>query len=339
MNPSPEKSKKSIYIGICCLGIDTELAITIKRALINQSNECDIRIGVACIGREDFYCKVKNEFNSYSNVGIIYASIKEAFGVGSARLLAGSLYNKEDYYLQIDSHTHFEGNWDTSLVDKLEEAIALVENEKTILTSPLGLYQYVLSEEGEEKIGYSRSILYPVWDIEKFNRLPVIKFMFPKDIHPKLDEFIKKFGFAPTPKVCCHFMFGNHFFGNNQHIDPSSIFWEDEPLQSLALIENGFTLIHPGFELPLQHFAIENNDKKHYREQFRIFEELLNINEGKIIRKIYENYERIIRSEKYRNAIKLYQEYAGVNLLTATLTEKNRPKWFCNSKTSSNIYE
>ena len=59
---------------------------------------------------------------------------RDAKGAGYARSIAMSQYGGEDYYLQIDSHTIFEKNWDIECIDQHNSAKLIARNDKVILS-------------------------------------------------------------------------------------------------------------------------------------------------------------------------------------------------------------
>jgi [Skp1-protein]-hydroxyproline N-acetylglucosaminyltransferase len=64
-----------------------------------------------------------------SNVNVETISHLEAKGPNWARYLIQKKWGKEEYYLQIDSHTLFTENWDTDLIKMVEKL-----GDKTVLT-------------------------------------------------------------------------------------------------------------------------------------------------------------------------------------------------------------
>lgn len=108
--PDSKVVMKSIFIQIASYQ-DQELAPTILDCLEKSSKNFDIHFGV---------CLVYNEGNvdipNVPNLNFIMRKAPDALGVGKARYLANSLYDGQDYYLQIDSHTRFIQNWDEEIV-------------------------------------------------------------------------------------------------------------------------------------------------------------------------------------------------------------------------------
>jgi len=74
---------------------------------------------------------------------IKYVRLDPAYsrGVCWARHLAQTFYNDEDYFLQIDSHTIFDQDWDKILVDRIEEIRAM--HSKPVITGYPTAFQVV----------------------------------------------------------------------------------------------------------------------------------------------------------------------------------------------------
>ncbi|MVA56855.1 hypothetical protein GOZ88_12140 [Agrobacterium vitis] len=56
-------------------------------------------------------------------------------GASWARSLAMTLYSEEDYFLQIDSYTCFDRNWDITLIDTIETIAANNGNDKIVVST------------------------------------------------------------------------------------------------------------------------------------------------------------------------------------------------------------
>ena len=61
------------------------------------------------------------QFPARKNINYVGVSPVDSRGVSWARSIAFSLYNDQDYLLQIDSHTLFDSGWDELLIDQLKQ--------------------------------------------------------------------------------------------------------------------------------------------------------------------------------------------------------------------------
>lgn len=60
-----------------------------------------------------------SQFPARKNINYVGLSPVDSRGVSWARSIAFSLYNDQDYLLQIDSHTLFDPGWDELLIEQL----------------------------------------------------------------------------------------------------------------------------------------------------------------------------------------------------------------------------
>lgn len=72
------------------------------------------------------------------HVRILEMPWQQARGPCIARHIAGSLWRGEKYFLQIDSHMRFRGNWDSAMVQLLEDARCETKPKPILTTYPLG---------------------------------------------------------------------------------------------------------------------------------------------------------------------------------------------------------
>ena len=119
----------SIFISIASYR-DPELTRTIKSAIENAAHPEDIYFGVVLQEMEKF----EPDLSWVPNLSLSKIHPKFARGAGFARAEAMKLYKGEDYYLQIDSHTLFEKNWDTLCINELKRAQEIAKNNKVILS-------------------------------------------------------------------------------------------------------------------------------------------------------------------------------------------------------------
>lgn len=128
---------------------DFELPKTIINALNQSSGIHTINFGV----HHTFYKKNEIYIPDFPNVRKIEVEAPANMGLGLARNLANSLYDGEDYYLQIDSHSRFDKNWDISLVGYIKEFKSCGVDKPLLSTYP-GSYFYTesLDEVKEDAI-------------------------------------------------------------------------------------------------------------------------------------------------------------------------------------------
>jgi hypothetical protein len=126
----------SIFINIAGYH-DYEIVKTIKDLIDKSSKENKLMFGIHCVFEQEDNIGVPNLDN------IKYLSSKAPLNLGPARgrYLAHSLYDNEDYYLMIDSHTRVGENWDKVFIDDIDH-YKVLGFKKPLLTSYPTTYWY-----------------------------------------------------------------------------------------------------------------------------------------------------------------------------------------------------
>jgi hypothetical protein len=119
----------SIFISIASYR-DPELERTIHSALDNAANPQDLHFGVMLQEFERF----APDLSWVPNLTLQTIHPKMARGAGYARAQIIPMYSGQDYFLQIDSHTLFEKNWDQLCIDQYKKAQDISKNDKIILS-------------------------------------------------------------------------------------------------------------------------------------------------------------------------------------------------------------
>lgn len=105
----------SIFVSIASYR-DTLITETINSLFFNAFNKKRIFVGVLLQILDETI--EPNEYSS--NIRTMRINYTEAKGPLYARqIIINKLYKKEDFYLQIDSHTKFYPNWDVKILDNL----------------------------------------------------------------------------------------------------------------------------------------------------------------------------------------------------------------------------
>jgi hypothetical protein len=119
----------TIFISIASYR-DPELERTIHSALDNAANPQDLHFGVMLQEFERF----APDLSWVPNLTLNTIHPKMARGAGYARAQIIPMYSGQDYFLQIDSHTIFEKNWDKLCIDQYKKAQEISNNNKIILS-------------------------------------------------------------------------------------------------------------------------------------------------------------------------------------------------------------
>jgi hypothetical protein len=118
---SAVKNKKSedrtIFISVASYR-DDECPNTLNSIYTNAKYPKRIFVGIC---QQNHISDIDCMYDSNNpNVSIIRLNDFEAKGPTYARYICSKLYNKEDYYLQIDSHIHFVKDWDSKLIEMID---------------------------------------------------------------------------------------------------------------------------------------------------------------------------------------------------------------------------
>ena len=334
----------SIYVSICCLGRDTELIHTIRSAKDNASSSDKIHMGIVCIGDENFYNEIVSLTSGYSNLKIeYYDSSKEHLGVGFGRHASASLYEDQDYFLQIDAHTFFMQDWDLSLEEKFSSALKRTKNNKTVLSGFPGRYGYI-DDEGNDVFWIDDRHRYPYYikgvhyinipnGNEYINLVPGWNDGHEVELKEKFFKKLEKNKAMPLTKISAAFIFGNREFAKNINLPKDAIFWDEEIIQTINLIGDGFCLAYVGPTIPIMHlYSSDVMDERGSRDNIDKFwiEEFGQDGRLTITK---SNYFRFYKDKRNAKKIKTYDKYIGFNsMLGPTSNRIKYPNRFINAK-------
>ena len=135
VKPRYPVSRDKIFISVASYR-DDECSDTLKSIFEQAAMPENIVVGICQQnkeGEEAENCLNPKMIEKYSKqIRIKNMSYKDAKGPTYARYWCSTLWQGEEYFLQIDSHTHFQKNWDTSLIKMFKQCEE--ESSKPILT-------------------------------------------------------------------------------------------------------------------------------------------------------------------------------------------------------------
>ena len=109
--------KDTIFISVASYR-DSECPLTINDAFQKADQPSKIYVGI-CQQNNSSDLDCFNQSKYKKNIQIFRMSYKDAKGPTYARYICSTLWNGEEYYFQIDSHTIFTQGWDTKLKNLL----------------------------------------------------------------------------------------------------------------------------------------------------------------------------------------------------------------------------
>ena len=233
---------------------DTELIPTIKDAVNKADKPENLVFGIFLLYKDqenlDNLVQVTEILNkSHGSEFRLMAQefTEELIGVGVGRKMAESMYEDEDYVLQIDAHTMFSKNWDATLKMLIE-----LQPKKTLLTAMPAPYCYIDGVRSPMKTLYGTGRLLKLEPGNKTYRknsygLPIDWVPDWKGTIPNSTE-----EFVLVKMICSKFIFGRKDWGEYSGVPENSIKHSEESLQTLNLHKQGFKLVFPN----TKHFLI-----------------------------------------------------------------------------------
>lgn len=234
----------SIFIHIASY-CDPELLHTIRDCIAKASSPHSLRFGICFQYAEGD--KSLDEWRSDSRFRIVDVPAKETKGCCWARSISQSLYNNEDYVLQLDGHHRFEPDWDVTLIEMLKQT----GSAKPIITAYAGTYD---AEQGilpcepwkmmADRFGHDGTLLFKPVKMEGWQNLS-----------------------SPLP---ARFLSGHFMFTLGRHClevpyDPNLYFHGEEPSLSARSYTHGYDLFHP-HRLVIYHQYHRKGRPKHWDE-------------------------------------------------------------------------
>lgn len=122
-------SNGSIFVSIASY-CDSQLFDTLQSLYNEAIDTSRVIVGVNIQDTEEQFEKLKTY--NFPNLRVIYTPKEQAQGVVFARnRIKKELVQREDYFLQVDSHTRFRQGWDSILINQYNS----IEQDRVILTT------------------------------------------------------------------------------------------------------------------------------------------------------------------------------------------------------------
>lgn len=293
----------SIFISIASYR-DPELVRTVKSAIDNSVNPNELFFGIVlqCFEEE------VPDLSWIPNLKIIKMHPREAKGAGYARHLAMSLYDKQTYYLQIDSHTMFAKDWDKLCIQQIKKAQDIAKNNKIILSYFPPPF-YVESNNKISIVTKSKTQLpYPTRQMPKLTKRG--------DWTAERIEFLDKERKLPeqSTTLLAGFVFASGEIVSEVPYDPEISFFGEELCFAIRAWTRGWDIYSPS-ETILYHFYTREGYKKIWKDRNirRLsWKEIEQISKEKQKRVLCGIEEGNFGVGKYRH-IKLYEKMTGID--------------------------
>ena len=230
-----------IFISIASY-CDEVLFFTINDCFLKAKYPQNLTFGI--VDQNDKSQREKIDALEFSNqIKYVYINKLDTQGVSWARNIAFSLWDNEEYLLQIDSHMTFEENWDETLMQQHNDLL------KTSPKPIISTYPYDFQFDEDYK---------PVF--KKPSGEYVLELRPHPDTSLKKDNAVLRFRAGHTkstkPVNGCHiaagFIFTSALFIEEVPYDPYLYFHGEEQSLSIRAFTKGWDIYHPTW-IPLYH--------------------------------------------------------------------------------------
>jgi len=224
-------NSKTIFIQIASYR-DPELLNTLDDCLKKAKYPENLRFGISWQHSLDDKWDTLDEYEFDPRFKILDIDHKDSKGVCWARRKVQTLYDGEDYTLQLDSHHRFIENWDVELIEMLED-LRLKGHNKPLLTAYIPSFDPENDPDGR--------VDEPWWmTFDRF--IPEGAIFFLPAVIPdwkKLDSPI------PARFYSAHFAFTIGEFCKEVPHDPEMYFHGEEISIAVRAFTHGYDLFHP----------------------------------------------------------------------------------------------
>lgn len=309
----------TIFVSMAAMD-DTEIIPSVLNALAAAKHPERIRIGVGIAAASKSDYKKLLKLND-PRIRVSFTKIKrnrfDELGVGKGRIRAEKLYEDEDYFFQVDCHTHFAQDWDEFMIKLYAEAKAAAKSDKVVMTNYVGTYKYHPERKPMYKMErtaypfYEPSILW-IDAIPRWSDHPIWQ--------DKPDKFY------PSVKFNAACAFGDRQFAKNTGSSPDRMFYDEEVAYSVELYDMGFSLVFPNLEwFPITH--LNGDDRNSYGGKRTFVTEYLKPS----LRPEFDvrqraSYKSFVEDPANREKIKNYEKYAKISLKHGAAISRYIPK-------------
>lgn len=282
---------------------DPELEATMSSIFERASNPNDIRFGI---------CQQDLPEKYIYRTGIKHFLPEESEGLGWARHETDKMYNNEEFFLQIDSHTEMVQNWDSILIDQYE--LASLQTARPIVLAAYPI-PYKLDKLKKRILGQPGTIKTKIKFIEGTSLLKGEGICF-NACMPVKARYINQ-----------GFTFGDGSFIRKVPHNPCLYFWAEEISMTVRAYTNGFELFHPSVHLSWHHYRRNNQQYQHWNPEDEMKRKIKAFERDKKSKFIttrlllgeLKGYDYGLGNDR---TIEEFETYAGVNFKSRTLTDE-----------------
>jgi len=239
--------KNCIFVSIASYR-DKLCSDTIKSLYENAKYPKNIYLGICQQNKINDDDCLKGLDIDNSRIKIIRIPHTEAKGPTYARYLCANLWNGEEYFLQIDSHTKFVKNWDIKCILSIKN-LKKISNKPVLSHYPRNFKDFNNFNQQEKfKVSYIKHFYFNKYNIIKYDGARIIN---------TENTFIK------TPFITGCMLFTESKFLKDIPYDPNLeyLFTGEEILHSLRFYTYGYDVFIPNQNI-LFHYYIRNDNPK-----------------------------------------------------------------------------
>tara|TARA_Y100000389_G_scaffold182902_1_gene199901 strand:+ start:992 stop:1879 length:888 start_codon:yes stop_codon:yes gene_type:complete len=250
--------KNCIFVSIASYR-DKLCSDTIKSLYENAKYPKNIYLGICQQNKINDDDCLKGLDIDNSRIKIIRIPHTEAKGPTYARYLCANLWNQEEYFLQIDSHTKFVKNWDIKCILSIKK-LKKISNKPVLSHYPRNFNDYKNYDKNKKfKLSYIKHFYYNKYNIIKYDGARIID---------------TKNSFIKTPFVTGCMLFAESSFLKEIPFDPNLdyLFTGEEILHSLRFYTYGYDVYIPNQNILFHYYIRDDNPKlwddlKYYKKK------------------------------------------------------------------------
>ena len=231
---------------------DPELVPTIKDCIAKAKLPDNLRFAICRQYHPDDEFDNVDEYRFDPHFQIIDIPYQKAKGVCVARRALQTLYNDEEYYLQLDSHHRFTRDWDTNLIKQIK-SLQRKGHKKPLLTAYLPSY-----EPGNDPAGRANK----PWEL-KFDRFLPQGPAMPKP--ETMDDFKKLRSPIQASLYSAHFVFTIGKWCKEVVYDSELYFHGEEISLAIRSYTHGYDLFHP-HKIFAWHYYTRKDQPRHWAD-------------------------------------------------------------------------
>lgn len=250
--------KNCIFVSIASYR-DKLCSDTIKSLYENAKYPKNIYLGICQQNKINDDDCLKGLDIDNSRIKIIRIPHTEAKGPTYARYLCANLWNQEEYFLQIDSHTKFVKNWDIKCILSIKK-LKKISNKPVLSHYPRNFNDYKNYDKNKKfKVSYIKHFYYNKYNIIKYDGARIID---------------TKNSFIKTPFVTGCMLFAESSFLKEIPFDQNLdyLFTGEEILHSLRFYTYGYDVYIPNQNILFHYYIRDDNPKlwddlKYYKKK------------------------------------------------------------------------